>query len=90
MPGEVSLKLDTPDLPGLTVTVGKTDLLAHEETTIIFAWRLDNPATQCLDCAKKMGSRPVVQLRIAPTGQMFPISIAFDNLPPQSSMPPQK
>ncbi len=44
MPGEVSLKLDKPDIPGLKVTIEKTSLTAHEETTILFQWRPDQPA----------------------------------------------
>jgi hypothetical protein len=76
MPGQVRLKLDQPDLPGLKVSLGKTDLKAHEETTIVFEWRLD-------DAAKKTNARTTVQLHIEPTGQVFPISVAFDNTPPQ-------
>ena len=76
MPGQVRLKLDKPDLAGLTVTVGKTELKAHEETTVVFDWRLD-------DATKKINVRTTVQLHIEPTSQVFPISIAFDNTPPQ-------
>src|ERR1700691_3384083 len=42
MPGQVRLKLDQPGLAGLQVSVGKTELKAHEETTIVFEWRLDD------------------------------------------------
>jgi len=90
MPGEVSLELDKPGIAGLKVTVGKTDLPAHEETTLVFEWRLDDPEIRCLDCAKRMSEHPVVQLRVMPTGQVFPISIAFENAPPQSPVPIQK
>lgn len=76
MPGQVRLKLDQPDVPGLKVTLGKTALTAHEETTIVFEWRLD-------DAAKKTNAGTTVQLHIEPTGQVFPISVAFDNTPPQ-------
>jgi hypothetical protein len=81
MPGEVSLKLDKPDLPGLKVTLGKTDLLAHEETTVVFEWRLDDPAIQCQDCAKKTPGQQMIQLHIVPTGQRFTIAVLFDNAP---------
>ena len=43
MPGEVSLKLEKPDIPGLNVTVEKTSLPAHQETTILFEWSVENP-----------------------------------------------
>jgi hypothetical protein len=75
MPGQIKLKLDTPTLAGLNVTVGKTELKAHEETTIVFEWRLN-------DAAKNM-SRTTLLLHIQPTSQVFPITILFDNAPPQ-------
>ncbi len=78
MPGSVSLKLDNPDIPGLKVTLGQTNLPAHQETTIRFEWSVDNPAkTQ----VQTMSGHPVVQLHILPTGQVFPISVAFENAP---------
>ena|ERR1700733_2424700 len=90
MPGQVTLKLDPPDIPGLKITVGKSDLQAHEDTTIVFEWRLDDPAIKCLDCAKKMNARPMLHLRIAPTNQVFPIIVAFVNAPPAVPAPAQK
>jgi hypothetical protein len=72
MPGEVSLKVDKPDIAGLKITVGKTALQAHDETTITFEWRVQ-------EAAKKMNGNPTIQLHIDPTGQVFPISIAFDD-----------
>ncbi len=81
MPGQVSIKVDKPDIPGLTVTVGKTDLQAHEETTVVF---------ECLECGEKMSPAPTVQLHIEPTGQVFPISIALESAPLQSPASPQK
>jgi hypothetical protein len=88
MPGAVSLKLDNLDMPGLKITVGKPTLLAHEETTITFEWRLDDPALLCPDCAKKMSGNPTVRLQIVPTAQMFPISITFENRPAPGAAPP--
>jgi hypothetical protein len=90
MPGAVSLRLDKPNLPGLKVTLGKTDLQAHEETTIVFEWRLDDPAIQCLDCAKRMSGHPILQLHVQPTGKVLPIGVVFQNVPSQISAPPQK
>jgi hypothetical protein len=76
MLGPVKLKLDQPTIAGLTVTVGKTELKAHEETTIAFEWRLDG-------AAKNVNSRTTLLLHIDPTRQVFPITILFDNSPPQ-------
>jgi hypothetical protein len=101
MPGQVTLNLDKLDMPGLKITVAKAQLQAHEETTILFEWRLDDPAILCADCAKKMSGNPTVQLRIAPTAQVFPINILFENAPQSdhlspphitqpANMPPQK
>jgi hypothetical protein len=88
MPGQVSLKLDAPEMAGLKVTVGKTDLKAHEETTILFDWRLDDSRIHCLDCAKKTSVHAMARLHVLPTGQVFPITVIFDNLP-QSLATPQ-
>ncbi|MGB6944028.1 MAG: hypothetical protein WBE37_16630 [Bryobacteraceae bacterium] len=78
MPGAVSLKLDKPDIPGLKVTLEQTNLPAHQETTIRFEWSVDNAAKSK---AQTMSGHPVVQLHILPTGQVFPISVAFENAP---------
>jgi hypothetical protein len=75
MPGEVTLKLERPEIAGLKVTLGKATLAAHEETTIVFDWRLEDAVT-------KMNPRAIVRLHIQPTGQVFPITIAFENNPP--------
>ena len=88
MPGAVTLNLDKLDMTGLKITVGKTQLQAHEETTVLFAWRLDDPAIQCLECAKKTSGRQVVQLHIQPTNQVFPISINFENASTPAPAPP--
>jgi hypothetical protein len=97
MPGPITLKLDALDMPGLKVTLGKTQLQAHEETTVKFEWRLDDPEILCVDCAKKMSGNPVVTLHIEPTAQVFPIHIAFEHAPqtqhpdpPQALAPNQK
>jgi hypothetical protein len=79
MPGSIGLKLDKLDMPGLKVTLGKAMLAQHEETTIAFEWRLDDPQLLCVDCAKKMTANPTVFLRIIPTAQTFPINIYFEN-----------
>jgi hypothetical protein len=81
MPGQITLKLDKPDVQGLTVTIGKPVLLAHEETTIAFAWRLDDPAIQCLGCAKRMSGHRSVQVHVVPTGQVLSIVVDFQNTP---------
>jgi hypothetical protein len=97
MPGVITLKLDDLGMAGLKITVGKTQLQAHEETTILFEWRLDDPVLRCQDCAGKTPGSSTVQLHIAPTGQAFPISVVFEQGPqaehpvsPPGSLPPQK
>jgi hypothetical protein len=79
MPGAVTLNLDKLEMPGLKITLGKTQLQAHEETTIQFAWSLDDPSVLCPDCAKKTTGSPTVQLHVAQTAQVFPITIVFEN-----------
>lgn len=100
MPGEVSVEIQAPQMPGLKVSLGKTTLEAHEETAVLFQWQ---PDTKCADCAKRITARPTVQIRIAPTAQVFPITVLFDapqaapqptakraTAPPQISIPAQK
>ncbi len=92
MPGEISLKVDQPRFPGLKITLGKPHLMAHEETTVLFEWRLDDPAIRCLECAKKTNNHIAVQLHVIPTGQVFPIGISILNAPALNtpSAAPQK
>jgi hypothetical protein len=85
MPGEVSVKIDQPNVPGLKVSVGKSDLQAHDQTTISFEWSPEG----CSDCARMPNSRTTVQVHIEPTGQVFPITVAIENTP-QVSTSPQK
>jgi len=72
MPGEVSAKIDQPAIPGLTVNLGQTKLQANEQTTILFEW---NPGPS----APTINTRQTVQVRIDPTGQVFPISLVIDS-----------
>jgi len=84
MPGEVSLNLETPNVAGLKVTADKTDLKAHEETNLVFEWRLDDPAIKCLECAKTMNTPLKVLVHVEPTQQVLPISVFFDSVAPKS------
>jgi hypothetical protein len=85
MPGEVVVKLDPINVPGLRVNVGQPHLQAHEQTTILIEWSPEDPALHCPDCAKAINSHATVQVRIEPTGQVFPISVALES--PQSGSP---
>jgi hypothetical protein len=77
MPGVIKLQLDQLVVPGLTITLGKTELAANQETTVSFDYRLDNPGIACVDCAKKLKGTSTVTLRVIPTGQTFTIAVAF-------------
>lgn len=85
MPGEISLKIDQPAFPGLKITLGKSHLMAHEETTALFEWHPDDPGIHCLDCAKNTNRHIAVQLHVIPTGQVFPIGISISNAPSPAS-----
>jgi hypothetical protein len=77
MPGVIKLQMDQLAVPGLKITVGKTDLAANEETTVSFDYRLDDPGIACVDCAKKLRGTSVVALHVIPTGQVFSINVVF-------------
>ena len=81
MPGQVTLKLDKPEIPGLKVTVGKTDLTSARRDHHHFRVAPGRPCHQCLECAKKMNGHRSVQLHVVPTGQVLPIAIDFQNTP---------
>jgi hypothetical protein len=96
MPGMITLKLDDPKIPGLKITVGKMQLQAHEETTVLFEWRPDDPALQCQDCAKNIRNSTIA-LQVVQTGRVLPITISFEHgpaagrpVPPQVPPAPQK
>jgi hypothetical protein len=97
MPGAITLSVDQFGVAGLKVTVGKTQLQANEETTILFEWRLDDPAILCPNCTKTLIGSTTIKVHVAPTAQVFPINVTFERAPetdhpiqPQVSAPPQK
>lgn len=77
LPGGISLSLQSTNQPGLRITADKTDLGAGEKVRIVFKYDVNDPAIACLDCLKKLRGPVPVELRIIPTGQIFPISINF-------------
>jgi hypothetical protein len=79
MPGEVSVTLDQPNVPGLKVSIGQLKLHAHEQTAILVEWNPSDPAIQCRECATRTNARTTVKVHIDPTGQVFPINILLDN-----------
>jgi hypothetical protein len=77
MQGSISLSVEPVTLPGLKVTVSNAELKANEETTVVFEYRADG---------KKDPPGPLtVQLHVQPTGQVFPIQVAFSSPEKQDS-----
>jgi hypothetical protein len=89
MPGSITLRMDRLDVPGLKVALGKTQLNANEETTVVFDYRLDAPEIACVDCAKKVTGTPTVMLYVTPTAQRFQLKVVFDH-PGQPQQQPQE
>ncbi len=87
MPGMIKLRLDQLEIPGLKITLGKTNLGQNEETTVSFEYKLDDPGIACVDCAKKLQGTSVVALHIIPTGQTFSIPITFTPQGPSHGKP---
>lgn len=79
LPGGISLSLPTTNQPGLKIIADKIDLGAGEKTRITFKYDVNDPAIACMDCLKKLSGPVMAELRIIPTGQIFPISINFVN-----------
>jgi hypothetical protein len=90
MPGSITLSLEPVSVPGLKVTLGKTQLQANEETTVVFDYRLDSPEIACVDCAKKIAGTPTALLHVSPTGQHFPLKIIFGQVQQPQTQPPAK
>ncbi|HUA18955.1 MAG TPA: hypothetical protein VMU80_23695 [Bryobacteraceae bacterium] len=87
MPGSIQLHLDKLDVPGLRITLGKTQLNANEETTVAFNFRLEAPEIACVDCAKKLTGTPTVQLYVSPTGQRFVLKVVLEHQHPVEQTP---
>jgi hypothetical protein len=88
MPGVIKLQMDQLAVPGLKITLGKSELGANEETTVSFDYSLDDPGIACIDCAKKLRGTPTVALHVVPTGQTFTIAVAFVPTTPVGNKPP--
>ncbi len=88
LPGDVSIKIEMPQIPGLRVTMGQSVLHAHDTTSVVFEWHPEDPAIQCLECVKRTISTTTVQLKIEPFSRTFPIKVVFQN-PAQSAKPAQ-
>lgn len=71
MPGEVSVKIDEPQIPGLKIGLGQAKLAAHEATTIVFEWL--PPQT-----ANPVNIHQTIQVQIDPTKQVFPIDLTIE------------
>jgi hypothetical protein len=84
MPGNISVTVDKTGIPGLTIKPVKTHLGPGEETAVIIEFNFNDPGITCQDCLVHPGARPpaVVNLRIVPTEQVFPIQITFTQPPP--------
>jgi hypothetical protein len=74
MPGEVTVKVDPFNLPGLKVSLGETQVRAHGQTTLLFEWSPDDPAIKCRDCAMKLNTKLTIHVRLEPTNQVFAIN----------------
>lgn len=74
MPGEVTLSLEKPSIPGLNIGLAKTKLEAHEQTEILFDWTPEYAAA-----VKGLRARASVRLHVEPTNQVFPINIVFES-----------
>jgi hypothetical protein len=75
MPGEVTVKVDPYNMPGLKVSLGETRVRAHEQTTVFLEWSPDDPAIKCRDCAMKLNTRLTIQVHVEQTNQMFPVNV---------------
>jgi len=90
MEGGVMVTLDKITQPGVKATIAKPNLGPHEETSILFEYIVDDAAITCGECAKRLKGSLTAQIRIVPSGQVFPIRVSF-GIPPevQKQFPPE-
>ena len=82
MSGSISISVDNPGQAGLTVKPDKTELKARETARVVFRYNPEDPLLQCGDCAKHVNGTVTAQLRVQPTGQVFPINIIITRREP--------
>jgi hypothetical protein len=75
MPGEVTVKIEPFNMPGLKATLGRAQVHAHEQTTVFFEWSPDDPAIKCRDCALKLNARLTIQVHVEQTNQTIPVNV---------------
>jgi len=79
MPGAVTITADTGGVAGLSVKPAKADIGAGEEVTFDLSFNAKDPSILCRECLAHPQNRQAgtVTLRVAPTGQTFPIQINY-------------
>ena len=77
MPGSISISVDNLGQAGLTVKLDKSELKAGEKARVVFRYDPEDPLVQCGDCAKHVSGTVTAQIRVQPTGQVFPINIVI-------------
>ena len=77
MPGPISISVDNLGQAGLRVKLDKSDVKAGEKARVVFRYDPEDPLVQCGDCAKHVSGTVTAQLRVQPTGQVFPINIVI-------------
>jgi len=86
MPGSIQLHLEKLDVPGLKMTLGKTQLNANQETTVAFHFHLQAPEA----ASKKVAGTAIVHLDVIPTGQQFALKVVFDSAQKDQPAPVSK
>ena len=77
MPGAISISIDNLGQAGLTVKLDKSEMKAGEKARVVFRYDPEDPSVLCGDCAKHVSGTLTAQLRVQPTGQVFPINITL-------------
>jgi hypothetical protein len=82
MPGPIRINVTFPASKGVTVKPEKAELQSGEKASIVFSYDLEEAAALCRDCLKLVKPTIMANIRVEPTGQVFPVKITFA-IPPE-------
>jgi len=82
--GSVTVTSNTA-IRGLTITPGKANINADEETTVVMSFDPKDPSVTCEECLAHPQDRRAgqVMMLVEPTGQQIPIAVQF-TVPPRA------
>lgn len=90
MPGNVTVTVDKLPVAGTHVQVTPSELGSKDKATIVFSYDPNDPSITCSECTAKVALPTLTaNVRILPTGQVFPVKVTFAIPPEQEKLLPK-